>query len=208
MSALQPSEWPCQLPCLAERLWQIEALDRRSDALDRRSGALDRRSEALDRRSETPGRRSGAQAAQRGFLGAHKGVPRATKAAQRAPRGGQRARPRDLGRGKIDPKSASEAKKVKFAKSAPRLGPADVPGTPPPSRLTPNRPKMVPSRSLGPLERSKLHLAQANLALYGPLWPNLASKSPGIAAQQSISEHLRFLGSPQFLGARGLLAEH
>ena len=150
----------------------------------------------------------GPQAAQRAFLGAHKGVPRATKAAQRAPRGGQRARPRDLGRGKIDPKSASEAKNTKFAKSAPRLGPADVPGTPPPSRLTPNRPKMVPSRSLGPLERSKLHLAQANLALYGPLWPNLASKSPGIAAQQSISEHLQPLKFPRSPGARGLLAEH
>ena len=71
------------------------------------------------------------QAAPRTPLGAHKGVPRATKAAQRAPRGGQRARQRDLGRGKIDHKSTSEAKKVKFAKSAPRLGPADVPGTSP-----------------------------------------------------------------------------
>ena len=150
----------------------------------------------------------GPQAAQRAFLGAHKGVARATKATQRAPRGGQRARPRDLGTGKMDPKSASEAKKVKFAERAPRLGPADVPGTPPPSRLTPNRPKMVPSRSLGPLERAKLHLAQANLALYGPLWPNLASKSPVITAQQSISEHLHSLGFPQSPGARGLLAEH
>ena len=92
----------------------------------------------------------GPQAAPRTPLGAHKGVPRATKAAQRAPRGGQRARQRDLGRGKIDHKSTSEAKKVKFAKSALRLGPADVPGTSPPPRSTPNRHKLAPSRSLEP----------------------------------------------------------
>ena len=59
-------------------------------------------------------------------MGAQKGVPRATKAAQEAPREDQRTRPRDFGRQKVDPRSASEAKKVKFEKSVPRLGPADV----------------------------------------------------------------------------------
>ena len=98
----------------------------------------------------------GPQATPRAPLGAHKGVPRGTKAAQRAPRGGQRARQRDLGRGKIDPKSASEAKKVKFAKSAPRLGPADVPGTSPP----PDRPQIGPkSPQVGP--------SSPNTALHG-----------------------------------------
>ena len=98
----------------------------------------------------------GAQATPRAPLGAHKGIPRGTKAAQRAPRGGQRARQRDLGRGKIDHKSTSEAKKVKFAKSAPRLGPADVPGTSPP----PDRPQIGPkSPQVGP--------SSPNTALHG-----------------------------------------
>ena len=91
LSALQPSEWPCQLPCLAERLWQIEALDRRSDALDRRSGALDRRSEALDRRSEAPERRSGAPSGPKGVLGSPQGRPKSDqgrpKSTQRGPKG-------------------------------------------------------------------------------------------------------------------------
>ena len=98
LSALQPSGWPCQLPCLAERLWQIEALDRRSDALDRRSGALDTRSEALDRRSEAPerrsevlDRRSEAPSGPKGVLGSPQGRPKSDqgrpKSTQRGPKG-------------------------------------------------------------------------------------------------------------------------
>ena len=92
----------------------------------------------------------GPQATPRASLGAHKGVPRGIKTVQRVAKGSPRPRQRVLGKGKINHKSTSEAKKVKFAKSAPRLGPADVLGTSPPPRSTPNRPKIAPSRSLEP----------------------------------------------------------
>ena len=97
---------------------------------------------------ETQGRPLGAP-------GASQERPKVPKSAQRSPRallGG-------LGRGKIEKKSVSEAKKVDFSKSAPRLGPADARSTLDLLKLLQNRPGMVhcqfPS-SLGGLLRSLL----------------------------------------------------
>ena len=146
-----------------------QSIPNRSEIVPRGSpGAIGGPSVAQERKKAP---QEGPQAAPRAPLGAHKGVPRATKAAQRAPRGGQRARQRDLGRGKIDPKSASEAKKVKFAKSAPRLGPADVPGTSPP----PDRPRIGPKSSqVGPSSPSS--------GLLDRLW-SLEGASSGLGAR-------------------------
>ena len=83
-----------------------------------------------------------------------KGTPSATKGPQRAPRGSPRATLRDLGRGKIEQKSVTEAKKVDFGKSAPRLGPADARSTSDPLESLKNRLRMLQSRFLEHPERS------------------------------------------------------
>ena len=69
-------------------------------------------------------------------------VPRATKSPQRAPRGSP-ALLGGLGRVKIQEKSVTEAKKVNFSKSAPRLGPADVRSTLDPLKSSQNRPGII-----------------------------------------------------------------
>ena len=64
----------------------------------------------------------GPQEGSRAPLGTPRGAPRATRNPQRAPRGSPRAILGGLGRGKIYKKSVTEAKKVHFSKSAPRIG--------------------------------------------------------------------------------------
>ena len=80
-----------------------------------------------------------------------RGVPRATKSPQRAPRESPRALLGGLERGKIEKKSVTEAKKVDFSKSAPRLGPADVRRTLDPPKQLQNRPRMLQSGFLSSL---------------------------------------------------------
>ena len=63
----------------------------------------------------------GPQGDPRAPFGNPRGVPRATKSPQRAPRESPRALLGGLGNGKIEKKSVTEAKKVDFSKSAPRL---------------------------------------------------------------------------------------
>ena len=85
--------------------------------------------------------------------GIPKPTPGATKIPKGAPREGQRGPWRVVRRGKIDPKSIAEAKKVNFVKSAPRPAPADARSTSDLSRSSPNQPRIVEIRSLEPLER-------------------------------------------------------
>ena len=84
-------------------------------------------------------------------LRSFRGTPRATKSPQRAPRGSPRALLGGLGRGKIEKKSVTEAKKVDFSKSAPRLGPADARSTLDPLKSSQNRAGIVQSRFLSGL---------------------------------------------------------
>ena len=84
-------------------------------------------------------------------FGSPRGVPRATKSPQRAPRGSPRALLGGLGRGKIEKKSVTEAKKVDFSKSAPRLAPADVRSTLDHPKQLQNRPRMLQSGFLSSL---------------------------------------------------------
>ena len=84
-------------------------------------------------------------------FGSPRDVPRATKSPQRAPRGSPRALLGGLGRGKIEKKSVTEAKKVDFSKSAPRLGPADARSTLDPLKSSQNRARIVQSRFLSGL---------------------------------------------------------
>ena len=115
--------------------------------------------------------------------GAHNEVPGSTKAAQRAPKGGQRARQRDLGRGKIDPKLASAARRAKFPKSAPRLGPADVSGTSP----SPDRPRIgQKSSQVGPSSPSS--------GLLDRVWP-FEGASSGLGAR--LGSTRAALGAPR-----------
>ena len=174
LSALQPSGWPCQLPCLAERLWQIEALDRRSEALnkrsealdrrsealdrrsealDTRSGALDRRSEAPDRRSEVLDRRSGAPSGPKGVLGSPQGRPKSDqgrpKSTQRGPKGSPEG-PRER---QNRPQVGLRSEKSQICEKCSATRPCRRSRHFAPPRSTPNRPKIVPSRSLEPVER-------------------------------------------------------
>ena len=87
----------------------------------------------------------GPQGDPRAPFGSPRGVPRATKSPQRAPRGSPRALLGGLGRGKIEKKSVTEAKKVDFSKSAPRLAPADARSTLDPPKPLQNRPRMLQS---------------------------------------------------------------
>ena len=92
-------------------------------------------------------------------FGSPRGVPRATKSPQRAPRGSPRALLGGLGRGKIEKKSVTEAKKVDFSKSAPRLAPADARSTLDPPKQLQNRPRMLQSEFLSSLS-----------VLFGQIW--------------------------------------
>lgn len=93
----------------------------------------------------------GPQGDPRAPFGSPRGVPRATKSPQRAPRGSPRALLGGLGRGKIEKKSVTEAKKVDFSKSAPRLAPADARSTLDPLKSFQNRARIVQSRFLSGL---------------------------------------------------------
>ena len=184
LSALQPSGWPCQLPCLAERLWQIEALDRRSDALDRRSGALDRRSEALDRRSEAPARRSevldrrsGAPSGPKGVLGSPQGRPKSDqgrpKSTQRGPKGSPEG-PRER---QNRPQVGLRSEKSQICEKCSATRACRRSRHSAPLQIDPESAQNGPESVPRTLERSKLHLAQANLALYGPTWRPRAQAS-------------------------------
>ena len=96
----------------------------------------------------------GPQDGPRATLGSPRGTPRAAKGPQRAPRGSPKATLRGVWGGKIEQKLVTEAKKVDFGKSAPRLGPADARSTSDPLNSPPNRPRMIQSRFLEHLERS------------------------------------------------------
>ena len=126
-----------------------------------------RSSKVTQERPKAP--QKGARGGQRAPSGIPKGTPRATKGSQRAPRGSPRATLRDLGRGRIKQKSITEAKKVDFGKSAPRLGPADARSTSDPLKSVQNRPRMLQSRSLRRLS-----------AHFGPFW-SLKSASGDLA---------------------------
>ena len=93
----------------------------------------------------------GPQGDPRAPFGSPRGVPRATKSPQRAPRGSPRALLGGLGRGKIEKKSVTGAKKVDLSKSAPRLGPADARSTLEPLKSSQNRARIVESRFLSGL---------------------------------------------------------
>ena len=95
----------------------------------------------------------------KGALWEPRGVPSATKSPQRAPRGSPRALLGGLGRGKIEEKSVTEAKKVDFSKSAPRLGPADARSTLDPPKQLQNQARMLQSGFLSPLG-----------VLFDPIW--------------------------------------
>ena len=82
-----------------------------------------------------------------------KPTPGATKIPKGAPREGQRGPWRVVWRGKIDPESIAEAKKVNFVRSAPRPAPADARSTSPLPRSSPNQPRIVQIRSFEPFER-------------------------------------------------------
>ena len=93
----------------------------------------------------------GRQGGPRAPLGSPRGTPRATTSPQRAPRGSPRVLLGGLGRGKIEKKSVTEAKKVDFSKNAPRLGPADARSTLDPLKSSQNRARIVQSRFLSGL---------------------------------------------------------
>ena len=101
----------------------------------------------------------GRQGGPRAPLGSPRGTPRAPKGAQREPRESPRALLGGLGRGKIEKKSVTEAKKVDFSKSAPRLAPADARSTLDPPKQLQNRPRMLQIGFLSPLG-----------VLFDPIW--------------------------------------
>ena len=87
----------------------------------------------------------------RAAFGSPRGGPRASKPPQRAPRGSPGALLGGLGRAEITRKWVTEAKKVDFSKSAPRLGPADARSTLDPLKSSQNRARIVQSRFLSGL---------------------------------------------------------
>ena len=101
----------------------------------------------------------GPQGHPRAPFGTPRGVPRATKSPQRAPRGSPRALLGGLGKGKIEKKLGTQAKKVAFSKSAPRIGRGESRSTLAPPQTAPkstqNTPKLVPEQFGRPL-RSNL----------------------------------------------------
>ena len=114
-----------------------------------------RGSKVTQKLSKAPQKR--AQEGPRAPLGSPRGTPRAAKGPQRAPRGSPKATLRGLWRGKIEQKWVTEAKKVDFGKSAPRLGPADARSTLDPLKSLQNRPRMVQSGFLSRLRASFGH---------------------------------------------------
>ena len=105
------------------------------------------------------------QADPRAPFGSPRVVPRATKSLQRAPRWSPRALLGGLGGGQIEKKSVTEAKKVDFSKSAPRLGPADVRSTLDPLKSLQNRHRMIQSGFLSRLRASFGHFWSLKSAL-------------------------------------------
>ena len=101
----------------------------------------------------------GPQEGSRAPLGTPRDVPRASTGSHRAPRRSPRALIGGLGKGKIEKKSVTEAKKVNLSKSAPRLAPADARSTLDPFKPLQNRPRMVQSAFLSRLG-----------VLFGQLW--------------------------------------
>ena len=101
----------------------------------------------------------GGQGGPRAPLGRPRCTSRAPKGAQREPRESPRALLGGLGRGKIEKKSVTEAKKVDFSKSAPRLAPADVRSTLDHPKQLQNRPRMLQSGFLSSLG-----------VLFGQIW--------------------------------------
>ena len=103
-------------------------------------------SKVTQERPKAPQKRP--QEGPRAPLSIPKGTPRATKGPQRVPGERPKAIPRDLRKGKSEEKWVTEAKKVDFGKSAPRLGPADARSTSDPLESLKNRVRMVQSRFL------------------------------------------------------------
>ena len=114
------------------------------------------RAQRSPRSSKT--RQKGRQGRPRAPLGSFRGTPRATKSPQRAPKGSPRALLGGFGRGKIEKKSVTQAKKVDFSKSAPRLGPADARSTLDPLKSSQNRAGIVQSPFLSGLRAPFLSL--------------------------------------------------
>ena len=91
----------------------------------------------------TKATQKGPQERSRASLETPRDVPRASMGPQGAPRRSPRALLGGLGGGKIEKKSVTEAKKVDFSKSAPRLAPADARSTLDPFKPLQNRLRMV-----------------------------------------------------------------
>ena len=101
--------------------------------------------------------RTGPPRRPKGALEEPQGTPRAAKGPQRAPRGSPKATLRGVWGDQIKQKSVTEAKKVDFGKSAPRLGPADARSTLDPLKSLQNLPRMVQSGFLSRLRASFGH---------------------------------------------------
>ena len=120
----------------------------------------------------------GPQGDPRAPFGSPRDVPRATKRPQRAPRGSPRAHLGGLGRGKIEKKSVTEAKKLDFSKSAPRLGPADARTTLDPLKSLQNQARMLQSGFLSRLGGLLLSLLVAQGRFGCPRGPPRTDSDP------------------------------
>ena len=118
------------------------------------------------------------QGRQRAPLGSFRGIPRATKSPQRAPRGSPRALLGGHRRGKIEKNSVTEAKKVDFSKSAPRLAPADVRSTLDPLKSLQNQARMLQSGFLSRLGGLLLSLLVAQGRFGCPRGPPRTDSDP------------------------------
>ena len=188
-NSIPRASWEPLAACAPLLLWVLfgqpwSPLNRRSEALDWRSGALDKRSETLDRRSEAPDRRSevldrrsGAPSGPKGVLGSPQGRPKSDqgrpKSTQRGPKGSPEG-PRER---QNRPQVGLRSEKNQICEKCSATRPCRRSRHSAPLQIDPESAQNGPESVPRTLERSKLHLAQANLALYGPTWRPRAQAS-------------------------------